>query len=198
MPLNLKIIIASTRPVRVGPTIAAWITDFAKTQTAFEVDLIDLAELALPLLNEPAHPSARNYQHAHTLRWSEIVDSADAFVFVTPEYDYFAPASLVNAVQYLFHEWDKKPAGVVCYGGVSGGLRSAQVVRQLLSNMGMVALNRPVPIPFFPNFIKDGVFQPDEPIMQGATAMLADLQHWATVLKSMRSGASQEHTSTQP
>ena len=75
--------------------------------------------------------------------------SADAFLFVTPEYDYFAPAALVNAVQVLLHEWLYKPAGVLSYGGVSGGLRSAQVLRQLLSNVNVHALPQVVPVHSF-------------------------------------------------
>ena len=85
--------------------------------------------------------------------------SADAFLFVTPEYDYFAPAALVNAVQVLLHEWVYKPAGVLSYGGVSGGLRSAQVLRQLLSNVNVHAVPQVVPVHSFSQFIDDGVFR---------------------------------------
>ena len=66
----------------------------------------------------------QHYEHEHTKRWSAIIDDADAFVFVTPEYDYFAPASLVNAIQCLAKEWNYKPAGIVSYGDISGGLRA--------------------------------------------------------------------------
>ena len=55
-------------------------------------------------------------------------DAADAFVFVTPEYDYGPPAALVNALQYLVHEWSYKPAALVSYGGVAGGTRGAHKV----------------------------------------------------------------------
>ncbi len=187
LSLNLKIIIGSTRPGRVGPTIARWIEEFAREQGGFEVELIDLAALELPLFDEPAHPRLRQYEHDHTKRWSAIVESADAFVFVTPEYDFFPPAALVNAIQCLALEWGEKPAGIVSYGGVSGGLRAAQVLRQLLGNLNVVALPGTVPVPFFPQFIdEEQVFRPNDQMRQGAGAMIDSLLKWAAALRTMR------------
>lgn len=187
MPLKLKIIIASVRPGRIGPTIAQWVQEFAIEQGKFEVELVDLAELGLPLFDEAAHPMAQQYEHQHTKRWSEIVASGDAYVFVTPEYDYFPPASVVNAIQYLVREWFEKPAGIVSYGGISAGLRSSQVLRQLLGNLNVVALSQSVPIPFPGTFIgEDKVFRPNEPMLQGAGIMFGELHKWAVGLKNMR------------
>jgi NAD(P)H-dependent FMN reductase len=85
---KLLIILASTRPGRVGLPVATWFTEFAVVDDRFEVELVDLAELALPLLDEPAHPRLREYTQDHTIAWSAIVDSADAVVLVTAEYNY--------------------------------------------------------------------------------------------------------------
>ena len=120
MPL-LQILTVSTRPGRKGPAVAAWFERQARQHGKFAIETVDLAELRLPLFDEPEHPRLKKYQHEHTKGWSAQVDRADAFVFVTPEYDYFAPASLVNAVQTVMREWFYKPAGVVSYGGISGG-----------------------------------------------------------------------------
>jgi len=186
MALKLKIILGSTRPGRVGPTIGRWLADAASAHGLFEVELVDLAELGLPLLDEPAHPRLQQYQHEHTKRWSRIVGSADAFLFVTPEYDYFPPAALINAVQVLSREWAQKPAGVLSYGGVSGGLRAAQVLRTLLSNVNVHALPNVVPVPMFAQAIRDGAFHPAEPTAAGATTLLDDLHRWAAALKGLR------------
>ena len=159
MALKLNIIIGSTRPGRVGPVIAQWLKEAADEHGKFAVELVDLADFDLPLLDEAAHPATRQYSNLPTKRWSASVASADAFLFVTPEYDYFAPAALVNAVQVLLHEWLYKPAGVLSYGGVSGGLRSAQVLRQLLSNVNVHALPQVVPVHSFSQFIDNGVFR---------------------------------------
>ncbi|POF34845.1 NADPH-dependent FMN reductase [Roseibium marinum] len=187
MALKLKIITGSTRPGRVGPTIAAWAAEAAKAHEGFEVESVDLADINLPLLDEPAHPAAQQYTHEHTKRWSAIIGDADAFVFVTPEYDYFAPASLINAIQVLYREWNYKPAGVISYGGVSGGLRASQTLRELLSTVGVVGLPQVVPVPFFPEFIgDDGVFSANDKVKEGATLMFGELIKWGTALKTIR------------
>lgn len=150
------------------------------------MELVDLAAFDLPLLNERAHPASKSYANETTLRWSANVSSADAYIFVTPEYDYFAPASLVNAVQTLLHEWTYKPAGVFSYGGASGGLRGSQVLRQLLGNVNVHALPQTVSVPFFSQFIVDGVFRPSEQAQAGAITMLDELHKWAHALKRLR------------
>lgn len=197
MTLNLKIIIGSTRPGRVGPTIARWVEAFASERGKFDVELIDLAEIGLPLLDEAAIPFFGQYEHEHTKRWSRIVSAADAFVFVTPEYNYFPPASLVNAVQVLMTEWFHKPAGIVSYGGISGGLRSAQALRQLLGNVNVHALPSAVPVPNFSEFIgEDGVFRANQPMEEGAAGMLDELYKWAGALKSLRQDKAQDDAET--
>ncbi len=187
MTLKLAVIIGSTRPGRKGPAVAEWVAQAARAQGGFEVDLLDLAEFDLPLLDEAAHPVMAKYEHAHTKRWSAAIAAADAFVFVTPEYDYFAPAALVNAVQCLHREWRYKAAAVVSYGGVSGGLRSAQVLRGLLGNIGMMAIPQGVPLPFFANHIgEDGVFIANAKMDEGAGLMFTELAKWSGALKSLR------------
>jgi NAD(P)H-dependent FMN reductase len=184
---KLNIIIASTRPGRSGPAVAAWAHELVQQHGRFEAELVDLAEFDLPLLDEGFHPIMRRYEHEHTRRWSQSVGSADAFLFITPEYDYFPPAALVNAIQYLFHEWTYKPAAIVSYGGVSGGLRSAQVLRSLLGNLNAVAINQPVPAPFVQQYIgEDGVFRPESILNEGLEALLTELHKWAVALEPLR------------
>lgn len=189
MSLKLNVIVGSTRPGRSGLVIGQWFKELAAAHGKFEVvDLVDLATFNLPLLDEAAHPYLKQYKHEHTKRWSKSVDSADAYVFVTPEYDYFPPASLVNAVQVLMLEWGYKPAGVVSYGGISGGLRASQALRQLISSVNIHALPQVVPIPTFSEFIgEDLTFQASAPIAGGANGMLDELHKWSVALKGLRS-----------
>jgi NAD(P)H-dependent FMN reductase len=187
MALRLNIIIASTRPGRRGPAVARWFNEFARQDSRFEPVLTDLADVNLPIYDEPNHPRLKKYEHAHTRKWSEIIDSGDAHVFVTPEYDYFAPPSLTNAIIYLSQEWHYKPAGLVSYGGVSGGLRSAESIKGRMAGLRMVPIPEGVPVPSYQQFINDeGVFQPNELITTGATTMLTELAKWATALKQLR------------
>lgn len=185
--MKLNVIVGSTRPGRVGPTVATWFETFAREHGKFEVELVDIAAFNLPLLDEPSHPVMQKYEHEHTKRWSESVNAADAFVFVTPEYDFFPPAALINAVQTLVKEWSYKPVGVVSYGYVSGGLRAAQELRLLMTSVNAHPIPQSVPVPFFPQFVgEDGVFTANEPMTQGATTMLDELFKWAGPLKQMR------------
>jgi NAD(P)H-dependent FMN reductase len=188
LDLKLNIIIGSTRPGRAGPVIAQWLREAAVRHGKFAVELVDLADFDLPLLDEAAHPAKRQYTNEPTKRWSASVASADAFVFVTPEYDYFAPAALVNAVQVLLHEWVRKPAGIVSYGGLSGGLRSAQVLRQLLGNVNVHAVPQVVPVPHFQKLVDNGAFHPGEQFQAGVNDMLNEVHLWACALRSLRTG----------
>lgn len=187
MPLTLAIIAASTRTGRKGPAVAAWVIRTATADARFKIATHDLADHDLPLLDEPSHPSLQDYRHAHTKRWSAAITAADALLFVTPEYDYFPPASVVNAVQYLSKEWKYKPAGVVSYGGISGGLRSTQELRLLLSNVGMVPIMESVPIRQFTRLIQDdGSFAPEKPMETGLALVLDELHKLAEVLAPLR------------
>lgn len=185
--MKLTIIVTSTRPGRVGKTVADWFHGYAKANSAgFEIGFADLAEVNLPLLDEPHHPTMQKYEHAHTRRWSEIVGNSDAFVFVLPEYNFSAPATFVNAIDYLYKEWNYKPAGFVSYGGVSGGLRSTEIAKHLLTSVEMVPVKQQVMIPMVAQHIKDGTFTPTEIHEQSAKAMMDIMARWTKALKHMR------------
>lgn len=184
--LHLKIIIASTRPGRVGAPVARWVLERARRHDGFDASLADLAETKLPLFDEPKHPRLGVYEHAHTKAWSAIVKAADAFVIVTPEYNFSAPPSLVNALDYLYNEWNYKPVSFVSYGGVSGGLRSVQMTKQIVTTLKMVPLVEAVTIPFVTHHMKDGELQSSEALEKSASAMFDELYRWATALKPMR------------
>lgn len=145
--LKLKIILASTREGRKGPAVAHWIVEAAKAHGAFDVELLDLAEIDLPFMDEPNHPRLKQYTHAHTKAWSATIESADAFIFVMPEYNFGYTAPLKNALDFVFQEWRNKPVGLVSYGGVSGGLRATQLLKPVLTAVQLTVAGE-VPIPF--------------------------------------------------
>ncbi len=186
MPV-LDIVIASTRPGRKGPAVAAWFHELALAHGAFDAQLVDLAEVNLPLLDEPAHPRLRQYTHQHTRDWSARVDAADAFVFVMPEYNFGVPAPLVNALDYLFHEWAYKPVGFVSYGGQSGGLRAVQMSKLIVTALRMMPVPEAVAVPFFnQHFDEAGAFRGTESMAKAGRAMLDELQRWAHALAPLR------------
>ena len=187
---TLEVVIASTRPGRVGLPVAEWFIAHARAHGGFEVDVADLAEVDLPLLDEPNHPRLRQYTKQHTLDWSARVNAADAFAFVTPEYNYGPTAALINAPSYLHHEWLYKPAGFVRYGGISAGTRGVQVAKQIVTTLKIVALTEAVSIPFVQQFLNDdGRIQPNEIMTGAATAMLDELVRVEAALRPLRAGA---------
>ena len=178
--MKLVIIIASTRPGRIGGTIGAWITEYATKTTDFDVSVADLAELNLPLFDEPNHPMRAEYTKDHTKAWSQIIDAADAFVVVTPEYNYTMPPSLSNAIDYLHHEWAHKPVGFVGYGG-TGAVRAIQTEKLLFANLNVMPINLAVTMPGVHAltgipFAATGIHE------KAADGMLAELKRWAEAL----------------
>ena len=186
MAPRLHTVIASTRPSRVGPAPAQWFHEFAQKHGKFDANLIDLAEFHLPILDEPEHPARRHYQHEHTKRWSASVNEADAFVFVTPEYNYGPPPSLLNALDYLFWEWQYKAVGLVGYGGISGGGRSTHAIKPTIATLKMMPIPETVWLPNVFSQINDGTFTPTEFNEQGASALLNELIKWTDALAPLR------------
>jgi NAD(P)H-dependent FMN reductase len=183
----LQVLVASTRPGRVGLPIGVWLAAAARQHGAFEVDLVDLAVLKLPFFDEPAHPRLRNYSHRHTKEWSARVDRADAFAFVMPEYNYGYSAPLKNAIDYLHREWQYKPVGLVSYGGVSGGTRAAQMIKQVVTTLKMHPLSEAVPIPFVAQLLDDeGRLEPTQAMATAAGAMFDELVRVEAALRALR------------
>src|SRR5215210_2222253 len=184
---NIKIITSTTREGRKGIAVANWITELAKQNDKYNIELLDLAEINLPFMDEPNHPRLQKYQHEHTRRWSETITAADAFIIVLGEYNFGFPAPIKNAIDYLFNEWKYKPVAFVSYGGVSGGLRSTQMLKQVVTALNMMPVVDQVNIPFFAKLIDDkGTFMPNETITKSAEAMLTELERWSDALKAMR------------
>jgi NAD(P)H-dependent FMN reductase len=179
----LNVIIASTRPGRVGPSVARWFHEFAAGQGKFDAHLVDLADFKLPLYDEPVHPARQQYQHAHTKAWSASVSAADAFVFVTPEYNFNPPPSLVNALNYVYREWNYKACGFVSYGGVSGGLRAVQMAKQLVTTLKMMPMVEGVAVPMVGQSLDEqGAFVSNKLIDHSAQQMLDELAKWTGAL----------------
>lgn len=184
---NLKIITSTTRPGRKGIFVAEWITQLAKDANKFNVELLDLAVINLPMMDEPNHPRLRQYQHEHTKQWSAKIESADAFIIVLSEYNFSIPAPIKNALDYLLNEWKYKPVAIVSYGGVSGGLRSTQMLKQVVTALNMMPILESVSIPFFANHINEqNKFVPEEIVTKSAQVMLAELERWSDALKVLR------------
>lgn len=183
---RLGVLLVSVREGRTGAAIADWFVERARQHGGFDVELIDLALVDLPLLREPNHPRLQNYTEPKTIAWSRTVSALDAFVFVSPEYNFSTPPSLVNALDHLYVEWGYKAAGLVTYGGISGGLRAAQMTRLMLTTFKMVPIVEAVTIPYVSRLVSDGRFTADESHAKAANVMLDELRRWTDALAVLR------------
>lgn len=136
MTPNILVIIGSTRPHRVGPTIAQWVTVLGRATVSADFEIVDLRDWPLPMDDEPGIPAHGEYVHEHTRAWSQKIATADGFVFVTPQFNWGYPAPLKNAIDHLYGEWRDKAATIVTYGGHGGG-KCAQQLYQVLSGIKM-------------------------------------------------------------
>jgi NAD(P)H-dependent FMN reductase len=189
---TLLIVIASTRPGRVGLPVAEWFKERAEAHGGFAVEVADLAAIDLPFMDEPQHPRLRQYVHQHTKDWSARVDAADAVVFVMPEYNYGFNAPLKNAIDYLNQEWRYKPVGFVSYGGVSAGTRAVQMAKQVVTALAMMPVPTAVSIPFVRQFLdEEGRIRANDVMETAATGMLDDLARLAAALRPLREDVGQ-------
>ena len=187
---KLLVIIASTRPGRIGVPVANWFMEQAAVHDGFELELLDLYELDLPLLDEPNHPRLRQYTKEHTKAWSQTVDSADAVVFVTAEYNHSYTAALKNAIDYLHNEWHHKPLGFVSYGGVAAGTRAMQALKPVAIALALVPVVAAVNIPFVQQFrTDDGTIVGNDVMVEAASAMLDELMTMHGALAPLRASS---------
>lgn len=185
--LTLQIIVGSVRQGRGGLSVAEWFEGIARKDGRFRVERVDLAELALPLMDEPNHPRLQQYTHDHTRRFSEIIARGDAYVFVTTEYNYAIPGALKNALDYLSVEWAGKPMCAVSYGGIAGAARAVEDLRRIAVALRMVPLVQGVICPLYAqNRDDEGRFHGNPTQIEAAAEVLDALAYFGTTLRSRR------------
>ncbi|HQT98963.1 MAG TPA: NAD(P)H-dependent oxidoreductase [Acidimicrobiales bacterium] len=181
----LSVIIASTRSGRIGEAIATSFAERARGEDYFDVELVDLATVNLPIYDEPQQAVTRVYVHEHTRQWSATIARSDALVFVMPEYNHSFNAALKNALDFLYHEWRDKPVGLVGYGGVSSGTRAMQALKPVLLALKL-AFAGEVAISTLTTPVVDGVFHGGERFERSATTLLHELARLDAPLRALR------------
>ncbi len=185
MALRIAIVLGSTRPGRRGDQIAAWVLAAAQAHGGAFYELIDLAEHKLGNLDEPGNPTHQKYEHAHTRKWGELVDSFDGYVFVVPEYNRSYPGALKNALDFVYREWNDKAAGIVCYGGWVSGARAAEALRPVLAELQVATVRAQPAVPLRATF-SSGSFVPTESLTTQVGDMLDQLIAWSGALRGVR------------
>jgi len=183
--LRVGIVLGTTRPGRRGEQVAKWVHGIANQRTDATFELVDLADYALPLLDEPVPPSAHKYSRPHTTRWAEKIGSLDAFVIVTPEYNHSTSASLKNAIDFLYAEWNNKVVGFVSYGS-AGGIRAVEHLRQIFAEVEVATVKAQAWFSLANDFENWTTFKPSSGKDQAVTKMLDQLVKWGRALRSVR------------
>ena len=151
--LKVAIILGSSRPGRNGEAVSQWIYELAKNREDADFELIIIVYYNLPLLDEPFPPLIDQYTKDHTKRWAAKINSFDAFVFVTAEYNHGIPGALKNAIDFLLKEWNNKVAGFVSYGS-AGGVRAVEQLRLVMAEVKVATVRAQLQLSLYTDFEK--------------------------------------------
>jgi NAD(P)H-dependent FMN reductase len=190
----ISVIMGSTREGRFAEKPARWILQHLKKRDGVDARLLDLRDFPMPLFDQPVPPSRpgkQPYADENVKRWTAAIAESDGFVFVTPEYNYGAPAVLKNAIDWVYPEWNRKAAGFVSYGSAMGA-RSVQQLRETAIELQLAPVRSAVYIPvstlwahFRGGDVDAGLAELDGP----ATRLIEDLLWWTAALKTARDSA---------
>lgn len=187
--VRIGVIIGSTRPGRVGDQVARWVIEQASARGEATFELIDLADFALPHLDEAAPAALGQYANDHTKAWASKIDSFDGYIFVTPEYNHSTSGALKNAIDFVYGEWNNKAAGLVSYGA-AGGTRAAEHLRLILGELQVADVRQQVSFSLLTDFENYTRFTPAEYHAGMLAAQLDQLVPWAAALRSVRESTS--------
>jgi NAD(P)H-dependent FMN reductase len=186
--LKIAIILGSTRPGRNGEPVSQWMYEIAKKRGDADFELVDIKEFNLPLLDEPIPPSMGQYTKEHTKIWSAKIDSFDAYIFVTAEYNHGIPGALKNAIDFLFKEWNNKVAGFVSYGG-AGGVRSVEQLRLVMAELKVATVRTQVLLSLHTDFENFTKLKPAPYQEKVANTLLDEVIAWGGALKALRTSS---------
>ncbi|MFI5371861.1 MAG: NADPH-dependent FMN reductase [Candidatus Eisenbacteria bacterium] len=185
---HVQVILASVREQRAGAHVARWTMELLARREDLAAELVDLRDWPLPNYDQPASPKVleTKYELPLARAWVEQLARADAFVIVTPEYNHSFSGALKNALDWAYAPWNRKPLGLVTYGGPSGGIRCAQSLKLVALELQMIPVRPEVNIPFVGQaFDADGRLT-NEVQARRAPQMLDELAWYARVLKAAR------------
>ncbi len=183
--LNIAVILGSTRPQRVGESVAQWVYEVARQRNDARFELVDIRDYNLPLLDEPIPPSQGQYSKEHTRQWAAKIASFDGYVFVTAEYNHGIPGALKNAIDFLFAEWNNKVAGFVGYGS-AGGVRAVESLRLVMAELMVADVRSQVMLSLRNDFVDYTQFKPAAHHEKSLNAMLDQVILWGEAMKQVR------------
>jgi NAD(P)H-dependent FMN reductase len=138
---RILVLYGSYRSDRMGIRLADFIVAGLKARGA-DAELIDAKAIGLPMLDRmfKEYPRGSAPEALETL--ARKIRAADAFIFVTGEYNWGVQPGLKNLTDHFLEEWFWRPAAIASYSaGRIAGARSSLVWHGTLSEMGMVVVS---------------------------------------------------------
>ncbi|MFJ6650126.1 NADPH-dependent FMN reductase [Streptomyces sp. NPDC091290] len=180
-PLKIGVLIGSVRPGRFADKVSRWFLSEIGQRDDMETHVIDLSE---PVLADELKLTLEQ-SDAPTL--ARRIGGLDGFVVITPEYNHGYPAALKLAVDYVYREWRAKPVGFVSYGGMAGGQRAVEQLRQVFAEMHAVTLRDTVSFHMaWERFDDDGRPHDEDGSAKAAAVLLDQLAWWGLTLREGR------------
>jgi NAD(P)H-dependent FMN reductase len=186
-PLHILVILGSVREGRMAEPVGRWVCAQAAGRAELRCELVDLKDWDLPFYPFADAPAKGRYQDPLQQRWAEKVAGADGYVLIAPEYNHGAPAVLKNALDFVYAEWNRKPATFVGYGG-NGGARSIEQLTMVARELQMAPLEASVHIMGVWGKVKHGVFAGDDKDLRWIGHLFDELAWWGRALKAAREG----------
>jgi NAD(P)H-dependent FMN reductase len=186
-PVKLAIIVGSVRGGRFGPVVGRWFARQAESHGAVAVDVIDLLDYPLPVQMPAFGEQPEPQTGAAFVKLAAKLAAADAFAVITPEYNHSVPAGLKNAIDWYHDEWMAKPVGLISYGGMGGGLRAAEHLRQIFAELHAVTVRDMLSFHnAWAEFVKDSEPTSPEGSEAAAKQLLDQLVWWGEALRDAR------------
>ncbi|WP_146927584.1 NADPH-dependent FMN reductase [Cellulomonas xylanilytica] len=183
---KLVIITGSVREGRFGPVVTDWVAARAHEHGGFDVTVVDLADVDLPLALPDGSPRSDSYPRPDGMRAvTERLDEADAFVVVTPEYNHSYPASLKALIDWHFTQWAAKPVAFVSYGGAAGGRHAVLHLENVFTELHAVTIRDGLAFPHYYATWEEGAPLDDSAAVYAKT-LLEQLSWWADALRTAR------------
>lgn len=183
--IKLQVILGSTKPNRAGAAVAQWVTATAAREAGLEVELIDIVDYNLPLFDEPQSPMMNQYTKDHTKQWSAKIAEADAYLWVTAEYNHSVPGALKNAIDFLRYEWAHKSVGFVSYG-VNGGSRAVEHLRGIAGELSLADVREQLLLYLDRDFEAYHDFQPTAAHAAQLSKVVGEVATWAEAMQTVR------------
>lgn len=182
---KIAIIIGSTRPGRIGETVARWVYEIANQRSDAKFEIVDIADYDLPLLDEPMGAAFGRYTKAHTKAWSKRINAFDGFIFVTPEYNHATSPVLKNAIDFLYKEWNNKAAGFVGYGA-AGAATAVENLRMIMAELQVADVQSQVRLSLFTDFENFNEFKPASFQEKSVHKMIDQVIAWSSALRPLQ------------